>query len=100
MTGPEFSCLGRERTLFEKAEGTAVEKFRLLLGPVGGGRNPAGPRGGDLGATDRIGERSRGVDLAEPRSLYDNDKVAGERSRVGGERVLGAACETCGIRSG
>jgi hypothetical protein len=48
-------------------------KLRLLLGPVGGGRKPAGPRGGDLGTTGRTGERSRGVsrgvDLAESLSL-------------------------------
>lgn len=49
-------------------EGTGAVKFRALLGPVGA-RNPAGPRGGDLGAVGRTGERSRGVDRAESRSL-------------------------------
>jgi hypothetical protein len=43
-------------------------KFRLPLGPVGA-LKPAGPRGGDLGAVGRTGERSLGVDLAESLSL-------------------------------
>lgn len=76
-------------------------KFRLLLGPVGGARKPAGPLGGDRGAVGRTGERSRGVDLAESRSLKASC-VTGERSRVGGERGLGSralACVRC-IRSG
>lgn len=49
--------------------GEGAVKFRLPLGPVGA-RKPAGPLGGDLGATGRTGERSRGVDLAESLSLY------------------------------
>ena len=65
-------------------EGDGAVKFRPPLGPVGA-RNPAGPLGGDLGATGRTGERSRGVDLAESRSLYVG-WGRGERSRLGGER--------------
>lgn len=42
---------------------TGAVKLRLPLGPVGA-RKPAGPRGGDLGAVGRAGERSLGVDLA------------------------------------
>ena len=44
-------------------------KLRLLTGPLGGARNPDGPRGGDRLTAGRAGERSRGVDLAEPLSL-------------------------------
>jgi len=46
-------------------------KLRPLLGPVGA-LNEAGPRGGDLGAATRAGERSLGVDLAESRSRNVN----------------------------
>jgi hypothetical protein len=74
-------------------------KLRPPLGPVGA-RKPAGPLGGDLGATGRTGDLSRGVDLAESLSLCAG--CTGERSRVGGERVLGSrvvACVKCS-RSG
>lgn len=68
-------------------------KFRLPLGPVGA-RNPAGPRGGDLGATGRTGDRSRGVDLAESLSRYASC-VDGERSRTSGERGLVSRAVGC-----
>ena len=55
--------------ILEELEGEGALKFRPPLGPVGA-RKPAGPLGGDLGATGRIGERSRGVDLADSLSLY------------------------------
>jgi hypothetical protein len=55
--------------ILEEGEGEGAVKFRPPLGPVGA-RKPAGPLGGDLGATGRTGERSRGVDLAESLSLY------------------------------
>lgn len=73
-------------------------KFRLLLGPVGGARKPAGPLGGDRGAVGRTGERSRGVDLAESRAESRSLKascVTGERSRVGGERGLDSRALAC-----
>ncbi len=54
--------------LLEETEDEGATKFRPPLGPVGA-RKPAGPFGGDLGATGRIGDRSRGVDLAESLSL-------------------------------
>ncbi len=34
-----------------------LRRFLPPLGPIGA-RKPAGPRGGDLGAIDRAGERS------------------------------------------
>lgn len=57
----------------------------LLLGPVGGGRKPAGPRGGDRGTAGRTGERSLGVDLAESRSLYGIPCCIGDFSLGGGD---------------
>lgn len=75
-------------------------KFRPPLGPVGA-RRPAGPLGGDLGATGaRAGERSRGVDLAESRSLCTR-LLGGERSLAGdrGLESRGVFCVRC-IRSG
>lgn len=76
-----------------EAEGEGAVKFRPPLGPVGA-RKPAGPLGGDLWATGRTGERSRGVDLAESLSLYAS-WVGGERSRVGGERGLESRVAVC-----
>jgi len=46
----------------------AVEFLLLLPGPVGA-RKAAGPLGGDLGA-GRVGDRSRGVEIAESRPLF------------------------------
>lgn len=71
---------------------TGAVKFRMPLGPVGA-RNPAGPRGGDLGATGRTGDRSRGVDLAESLSRYGI--CAGDLSRISGERGLDSRAVGC-----
>lgn len=76
-------------------DGTGAVKFRPPLGPVGG-LNVAGPLGGDLA---RTGDRSLGVDRAEPLSLYAS-WTGGDRSRViGGERGL-EACWTAASRLG
>jgi hypothetical protein len=66
-------------------------KLRVALGPVGGARKFAGPRGGDLGI-GRGGDRSRGTDFVESLSLslYASCVGAGgERSR-GGDRGRGS----------
>lgn len=86
----------------EGPDGIGAVKLRLPLGPVGarnvvsGPRNvAAGPLGGDLGATGRIGERSLGVDLADSCSLCLYAKAEGDRSLMGtGERIASrvAAC--------
>jgi hypothetical protein len=39
-------------------DGEGAVKLRPPLGPVGGALKPAGPRGGDLGAIGRAGDRS------------------------------------------
>lgn len=67
--GPEGGIIGPELSDLlwpdmELGDGEGAVKFRLLLGPVGA-LKPAGPRGGDLGAIGRTGDRSLGVDLAE-----------------------------------
>ena len=62
---------GRACADIEEGPDGAEGAVKFLDGPVGGARNPAdGPRGGVLARCgDRAGERSRGVDLAELRSL-------------------------------
>jgi hypothetical protein len=89
---------------WELGDAEGAVKFRILLGPVGA-LNPAGPRGGDLGAAGRTGERSLGVDFAESLSLSLSlyaSWCGGDLAR-GGERALESradVCDTSVIRSG
>lgn len=72
--GARFS--GRACAEIEEGPLGATGAVKFLDGPLGGARNPAeGPRGGvlarggDLGGFERAGDRSRGVDFAELKSL-------------------------------
>lgn len=107
-----------EEDVLVEWESAGAVKLRPPLGPVGGARKPAGPRGGDLGSVartgerslgrtgdlslgrtgerslGRTGERSLGVDLADSRSRYAS-WIWGERSRVTGDRGLGSRAVAC-----